>query len=173
MNSIPYHSQQCTAPYQKPLPPQQSNGTLPHPSQNKAPPPKPKPTSKIDPSQIPRPTTLQSHKSFKSTLPPITAPPPPPNTRISYLDNSNATPSIIRPTSYLFPSQRTTQEKTGLPDAIFLTPLGDHPSSIPLFDAQSIIRCKNCNVYIHPSCNHNTNEWMCSFCNTTNYIQNY
>ena len=120
-------------------------------SNNRPPPPQtyqqqqlssPKPTPKINPSQIPRPPSfnyplLQQAQIYRTkynldsnsrspNINPTTAttlPPPMSSSRFITIDDGNASPRFLRCSTHSFPKNASTQSKTGIPLSLLCTPM--------------------------------------------------
>lgn len=174
---------------QNPYPP---NPNIPNtnyptkPQQHPHPQKVPTPAPKINPAQIPRPPSHNHPKnrpaqiyrtkygldSSSSTSAPL---PPSASSRFITIDDGNASPRIMRSTTFNFPSSRSILEKSGLPLALMITPLsppdssetippimnGKTPSNNdsvsmkdPSGDSRQLpIKCSRCNAYLNPFVN--------------------
>jgi len=155
---------------------------------------------KIDPSQIPRPPLFTRPQQQENYLPmyypkqaaeanPV-QPPPPADSRYTVVDDGNASPDLIRCSTYAFPLDRSVWHKTGdLPLGVLCCPLAvpsqDYqllPRTLPdqsqqnYTDPQAVTvipehsglaraRCRHCHAYTNP---YTAADGTCNLCRTRN-----
>ncbi|GKY92125.1 hypothetical protein MPSEU_000183900 [Mayamaea pseudoterrestris] len=159
--------------------------------------------ARLDPSHMPRPPlcTFPQNDGPQQSLPiyypraaatdmqsnPV---PPDASTRFAALDDGNASPNLMRCTTYAFPKDRSVWHATGdLPLGILCTPLGVHSDDFMPRPRRTIHgsdedwqdvervpvvacangnlppRCKHCSAYLNPFFGQNG---KCNFCGTRN-----
>eukprot|EP01111_Echinosteliopsis_oligospora_P015093 TRINITY_DN5852_c0_g1_i1.p1 TRINITY_DN5852_c0_g1~~TRINITY_DN5852_c0_g1_i1.p1 ORF type:complete len:955 (-),score=284.07 TRINITY_DN5852_c0_g1_i1:89-2953(-) len=135
---------QCGAPGQ-PLPPTQAV-----PSNKPAPP-------RIDPGQIPSPTSVADGRVVKFlTGTGIAVVPPPAATQYVAIDEGNPTPRYMRMSMYCIPANNDLLSTSHIPFAALIQPLaepGRGENKVPLVDMSAAggpVRCRRCRGYLNP-----------------------
>lgn len=138
-------------------------------------------TSRIDPSQMPRPPRPQTDVIFHTRSGSGRRVPPLSNTGFMAVDTGNCSPRYMRITTCAPPISREVQEKVGIPVAIVATPFaspenGEEEVPMTVMDnGQAPPRCTRCRGYINPSVQwlNNGNSWGCNLCGMNNAVPDW
>jgi protein transport protein SEC24 len=150
----------------------------------------PRVSSRIDPSQIPRPSDpsrkdskLYHKESLYYTRSSSTRKNPPSvNSLFLSVDNGNALPQHIRSSLVAPPSNREVARKIELPFTLIATPFAPLQSgeeAIPVVDDRAAVhgppRCRKCQGYINVSCDflESGHSWKCNLCLQVNVVPDW
>ncbi|KAK3260073.1 hypothetical protein CYMTET_30955 [Cymbomonas tetramitiformis] len=136
-------------------------------------------SSRIDPSQIPRPPP----QAFGGSAPifetrPVSGNsvnPPPATSAFVVRDTGNCSPRFIRPTLNQIPATSELLQSSGMPLALMVQPMallepGEEPLQVVDFGEAGPVRCGRCKAYINPYMKfmENGRRFQCNLCGFLN-----
>ena len=135
-------------------------------------------SSRIDPSQIPRPKKYHKETVYHTRSSSIRRNPPSVNSLYIGVDNGNSLPQHVRPTVVAPPSTKEMFRRVELPYSIHTTPfaaLNNGEDDIAVIDMEFPIRCSKCSGYLNPSVRFSQEgrKWTCVLCNTLNSVPDW
>ncbi|KAI5888444.1 vWA-like protein [Schizophyllum commune H4-8] len=133
---------------------------------------------RIDPAQIPSPIDNQARDAAERTTPFLTLPgsgrPPLATTADAVcIDQGNAAPRFVRPTTWSLPNCARLARECHIPLAAHFQPFAEQPAGeepVPLVapapDSSGPPRCARCRAYVNPWCPwlDGGNAWRCNLC---------
>jgi len=137
-----------------------------------------KKSSRIDPSQMPRPepplTGLVFHTNSGTTTGSGRKIPPSTNSNFKAIDTGNCSPRLIRCTTAAPPGNKEVLNMTAIPLSLIATPFAspengeENPHLVNLGEAPP--RCSRCKGYVCPQTlwTNQGNSWICSLCGMSN-----
>eukprot|EP01105_Mastigella_eilhardi_P008566 TRINITY_DN2074_c0_g1_i4.p1 TRINITY_DN2074_c0_g1~~TRINITY_DN2074_c0_g1_i4.p1 ORF type:complete len:929 (-),score=221.78 TRINITY_DN2074_c0_g1_i4:134-2677(-) len=135
--------------------------------------PAPRPASKIDPAQMPNPTSISTSPVMYKTssgYPPSVLQP------ATIVDDGKCSPRFLRLTTYAVPASKDLATSCCIPLAAVVSPLADISAneSIPVVDhgEEGPIRCNRCRAYMNPfvSFVNGGRDFVCKMCGLTNFV---
>ncbi|KAI9033292.1 Sec23/Sec24 trunk domain-containing protein [Hyaloraphidium curvatum] len=175
----PLQQAQMIAATQPSAAPPVSTGPRPGISPKSAAPNAPRP--RIDPNQIPSPVAVQdldqkNHEGLvwstaSRTLPPLAS------TDVRISDDGNASPRLMRITTYNIPATEELCNMSHLPLGLVIQPLAElRPDEDPIqlvdFGENGPVRCNRCRGYINPMVRFvdGGQKWACNLCEFANEV---
>ncbi|GMH57827.1 hypothetical protein TL16_g02475 [Triparma laevis f. inornata] len=139
-------------------------------------------SSRSNPSQVPRaPSKSDNNNAAKEiyrprsavVASPVLLPPLASACEFVVVDDGNASPRLLRPTTYAFPTTKKISKDSGIPLALLVTPFADCPSceEVPVIKNQKEpLRCHRCHAYLNPWVKWSVDgsSWECNMCSTSN-----
>lgn len=132
-------------------------------------------TSRIDPSQIPRPQTSSMLVNFETYMNNQAAFPPSATSNFIARDTGNCSPRYMRFSVNQIPCSGDLLSTSGMPLVLMVQPLAlPHPSEEPIqvvdFGESGPVRCSRCKGYINPFMKFidQGRHFKCNFCGHTN-----
>eukprot|EP00668_Euglena_longa_P048482 GGOE01065550.1.p1 GENE.GGOE01065550.1~~GGOE01065550.1.p1 ORF type:complete len:1034 (+),score=173.03 GGOE01065550.1:257-3103(+) len=135
-----------------------------------------KPSSKIDPSQIPSPTSHMLNDgrtvfhTVKHSVPPSAC------TYFTVVDEGSCSPQVMRPALHSAPADSDLLRDSGLLWSVLFQPLANLGTETPIpvvdFGPSGPIRCKRCRVYLNSFVHfvEQGKKWKCNFCDILNEV---
>jgi hypothetical protein len=140
-------------------------------------------SSRIDPTQIPRPGKDYQETIFHTRSSTSRKNPPSVNTHFVSVDNGNCFPSHLRSSLVAPPCNRDVAKKVELPYAIVATPFAElkpGEEEIPRVFMENTNnrfppRCSRCSGYINPSVEFidEGKQWVCNLCQSKNTVEDW
>lgn len=135
-----------------------------------------KTSSRIDPTQIPRPDKPQVNLVYQTRSGSGRRNPPCVNSIYTGQDTGNCLPRHIRSSLVAPPSTKDLHNQTGIPFVLYITPFakeefGEEPiTKLDFGDVPP--RCSRCKGYINPfvTFKDNGHKWTCNLCETSNPV---
>ncbi|KAI5067109.1 hypothetical protein GOP47_0017637 [Adiantum capillus-veneris] len=132
-------------------------------------------SSRIDPTQIPRPQTSSAVSTFETRINNQAAQPPSATSTFIVRDMGNCSPRYMRCTLNQIPCSGDLLANSGMPLALMVQPLAlPHPMEEPIhvvdFGENGPVRCIRCKAYINPFMRFidQGRRFKCNFCGQTN-----
>ena len=135
------------------------------------------PGSRIDPSQIPRPSYAPpaGPVHFDTRVVGVSPPPPPASAAFCARDTGNCNPRYMRATVHAVPTTSDLHTTSGLPLAVLVQPLalpGPGEEDVPLVSLGDggPMRCVRCKAYMNPFTRWRDGgrSWSCALCGGSN-----